>query len=204
MFFFSYSNNRSSSILWCLHCEKCLFKMSLKSNYQYNWNNAIPLSKYWRNDQYQYLTNKQIVNLLFCVFFVRFFDVPNKSIKATAKLLSFIISTLILHRHSNMKNYSIISFLLYLLLVCVIRETLSINSNKFLSDSNNGCQMSNALYWRTIQWFYGPLKFVDVYILTKTTTTRSMNQLANYFLEQIEYSEYCYFRIENTNISLWK
>lgn len=152
--------------------------------------------------QYQYLTNKQIVNLLFCVSFVQLFDVPNKSIKATAKLLSFIILILILHRHSNMKNNRIIPLLLYLLLVCVIRETLSIDSNKFLSDSNNDCQMSNALYWRIIQWFYGPLKFVDVYILTKTTTDRSMNQLANYFLEQIGYSEFYNFRIENTNISL--
>ena len=71
------------------------------------------------------------------------------------------------------------------LLIVMVEETISLNSNHFVVESNAECKVTNELYWKMIRWFYGPLKFVDVHVLTDTSTTLSMNQLATLFLKEI-------------------
>lgn len=71
------------------------------------------------------------------------------------------------------------------LLIVMVEETISLNSNHFDMESNAVCKVTNELYWKMIKWFYGPLKFVDVHVLTETSTTLSLNQLATLFLKEI-------------------
>lgn len=71
------------------------------------------------------------------------------------------------------------------LLVAVVKETISINLNHFIIETSEECKVTNELYWKMIQWFYGPVKFVDVHILTESSKTLSMNQLATMFLKEI-------------------
>lgn len=73
--------------------------------------------------------------------------------------------------------------------IAVVRETATIDASKFISETDEDCKVTNELYWKMIQWYYGPLKFVDVYILTESVTTLSMNQLATLFLRQIAESK---------------
>lgn len=81
------------------------------------------------------------------------------------------------------------------LLVAVVSEATSINSNHFIIDTSEECKVTNELYWKMIQWFYGPLKFVDVNILTESSTTLSMNQLATMFLKEIADREFNHWLI---------
>lgn len=87
-----------------------------------------------------------------------------------------------------MKIYCFISIVL--LLVTLFRRSASIDSDKFISETDEDCKVTNELYWKIIQWFYGPLKFVDVHVLTETNITLSMNQLATFFLKEIADSKF--------------
>lgn len=71
-----------------------------------------------------------------------------------------------------------------LFLTVIVEGATSLNSNHFIIESN-ACEVTNELYWKMIEWFYGPLKFVDVHVLTDTSATLSMNQLATLFLKEI-------------------
>lgn len=84
-----------------------------------------------------------------------------------------------------MKIRSNLFSVLLLIVMVMVNKTITLNSNHFIIESNAVCTVTNELYWKMIRWYLGPLKFVDVHVLTDTSTTLSMNQLATLFLKEI-------------------
>lgn len=66
---------------------------------------------------------------------------------------------------------------------------VSFDRENFISNSSGQCQVSNELYWKMIQWYYGQLKHVDVHVLIESSLTVSMNQLTSVFIKEISDSK---------------
>lgn len=83
-----------------------------------------------------------------------------------------------------MKIHSSIPFALCAWIFVV--NTISCEFVHFPSDdANNKCIVNNELYWKLIQWFYGPLSYIDVNAIAEPNATQSIMQLTGKFLREI-------------------
>lgn len=91
---------------------------------------------------------------------------------------------------SNMIFHKSLLFLTFSSFLLVHRVKSTIDVKHFISNSSDQCRVSNELYWKMIQWYYGSLKYIDVDILIRSGLTASMNQLTSVFIKEISDSEY--------------
>lgn len=80
---------------------------------------------------------------------------------------------------------SLFRFFAISLLIHIHKVHASFDMEEFSSNSTGQCKVSNELYWKMIQWYYGQLKHVDVHILIESSLTVSMNQLSSVFIKEI-------------------
>lgn len=91
-----------------------------------------------------------------------------------------------------MKMPSLFVFLVITLcpLVFPIARVTCENVHFPLDDTNKKCIIENEMYWKVIQWFYGPLSFIDVNAITRPNETQLIYQLSSIFLREISNSSY--------------
>lgn len=74
-------------------------------------------------------------------------------------------------------------------LVFVVPSYSMFNFNLHPNNTMDQCTISNELYWKLISWFYGPLRFVDVYAISLPNEQEPIHQLSKTFLQAISESK---------------
>lgn len=90
------------------------------------------------------------------------------------------------------KMHSLFVFLVFTLcpLDLMITRVTCENVHFPTADTNKKCIVKNEMYWKVIQWFYGPLSFIDVNAIIQPNETQSINQLSSVFLREISNSSF--------------